>query len=218
MIFLCLAGAMLNSVIAVIVVKMNIPLFLDTILTVTITLLGGLIWGVLTGILTNLIAHTFFFWGWEGYLFTLCNIATAVVTWLFMRFFPRELSFETSISPSPRKSSRLETMADKAIVLILLSFGLCLVMSVMGGVISVFIQALNPPPYNVPLVSAAMTDQELPLILTEIMSRIPINIIDRLVTAFAGFGIAVLLRRMISEKRDYFQNDSQNKKQYRNFI
>jgi hypothetical protein len=203
MIFLCLTGALLNSVFAVIVVKINIPLFLDTILTVTITLLGGLFWGVLTGILTNLIAHTFFFWGWEGYLFALCNIATAVVTWLFTRFFPRELSLENSLSvvPSPRKSSRLETMADKAIVLILLSFGLCLAMSILGGVISALIQVINPPPYNVPLVSAAMTDQELPLIFTEIMSRIPINIIDRLFTAFTGFGIAVIIKHVLGALR-----------------
>jgi hypothetical protein len=167
MIFLCIAGALLNSAFAVIVVKMNIPLFLDTVFTVTLTLVGGLFWGALTGVLTNLIAHTFFFWGWEGYLFALCNIATAVVTWLFMRFFYRELGWPCQgLGTSPpvfsslQKSRRFETAADKVIVLILLSFGLCIAMSVFGGLISAFIQIwVNPTSIEIPLVSAAMSDQ-----------------------------------------------------------
>jgi hypothetical protein len=157
--------------------------------------------------LTNLIAHTFFFWGWEGYLFALCNIATAVVTWLFMRFFSRELGWPYQVRgpdtsrpaiSSLQKSRRFEAAADRAIVLILLSFGLCIAMSVLGGLISAFIQiGVNPASIEVPLISAAMSDQKLPLILTEIMSRFPINIIDRLITAFAGYGFAVLIKQAI---------------------
>jgi hypothetical protein len=114
-IFLCIAGALLNNVFTVVAGKLNIPLFLDTVFTVTLTLTGGLFWGALTGALTNLIYNTLFYWGWEGYLFTLCNIATAVVTWLFMRFFPQELGelfqgLDTDASqpafPSPHKSRR----------------------------------------------------------------------------------------------------------------
>jgi hypothetical protein len=68
-------------------------------------------------------------------------------------------------------------------------------MSVLGGLISAFIQIwVNPSSIEVPLVTAAMSDQKLPLILTEIISRFPINIIDRLITAFAGYGFAVLIK------------------------
>jgi hypothetical protein len=71
-------------------------------------------------------------------------------------------------------------------------------MSVLGGLISGLIQIFNPAFPKGPLVSAAMSDDRLPLILTEIISRFPINIIDRLITAFAGYGFAVLLQ-MIKE-------------------
>jgi hypothetical protein len=36
----------------------------------------------------------------------------------------------------------------------------------------------------------------IPLVLAEILSRIPINIIDRLITAYAGYGIAIALRKL----------------------
>jgi hypothetical protein len=72
-------------------------------------------------------------------------------------------------------------------------------MSVLGGLISALIQIFTPAFPKGPLVSAAMSDQNLPLILTEIMSRFPMNIIDRLITAFAGYGVAALLQ-VISEK------------------
>jgi hypothetical protein len=44
-----------------------------------------------------------------------------------------------------------------------------------------------------------MSDWNLPIVLSEILSRFPQNIIDRLITAFAGFGIALLLQ-VISKK------------------
>jgi hypothetical protein len=207
MVFLCLAGALLNNVFPVLVKPSYFPLFLDTVFTVTLTLTGGLFWGVLTGALTNVIYNTFFFWGWEGYLFALCSIATAVVTWLFMRFFPRELGgpfqgHETSrpAFPSPFKSRRFETVADRVIVLFLLSFGLCITMSVLGGLISALIQIFNPVYAKEPFVSGAISDWNFPLVLTEILSRLPQNIIDRLITAFAGYGVALLIKGLVSVK------------------
>jgi hypothetical protein len=208
MVSLCLAGALLNNAFPVLAKPSYFPLFLDTVFTVTLTLRGGLFWGVLTGALTNVIYNTFFFWGWEGYLFTLCNIATAVVTWLFMRIFPRDLGWLCQgrdalppAFPSPFKSRRFEMVADRVIVLILLSFGLCIAMSVLGGIISALIQIFNPVYVKQPFVSADMFDRKLPIILTEIMSRFPQNIIDRLITAFCGYGIAVLIQKTGSREQ-----------------
>jgi hypothetical protein len=89
---LCLAGAALNIICNLLASRVaGLPLYLDTIFTITLTLLGGLFWGVLTAALTNLIGPTIFFYCWESYLFVVCNITTAFITWLFIRFFPREL-------------------------------------------------------------------------------------------------------------------------------
>jgi hypothetical protein len=210
MLFLCLAGAFLNLVFNRLISLTGLPLFLDTVCTITLTLLGGLFWGVLCGALTNLTINTILGGGWESYLFALCSIATALVTWLFIRLFPRELS----LSPEARKpfaayvnvkSRRLGTVMDTMVVLTLLSFSLCLAMSILGGVISAFIQIYNPSYAGDPNISFVISDtmfnQNLSIIMKEILSRIPMNIIDRLISSFAGYGIALAIKKLAVSSR-----------------
>jgi len=207
---LCLAGAVLNIAFNRICIMADIPLYMDTVLTVAVTLACGLFWGALCGALTNLIHQAIWFWGWEGYLFALCSIATAYITWLFIRIFPRELRFAAAAQetvPPPfdsmaaLKSSRLNMVMGRVIVLILLSFALCLAMSILGGALTAFILALNPSHSGERglsvFLSAIMFGSYLPALLTEILSRIPINIIDRLISVFGGFGIALAMRRLL---------------------
>ena len=202
-VFLCLAGAMLNIALNRLCARMGFPLYMDTVLTISVTFTSGLFWGALCGALTNLVAHSIMFWGWEGYLFALCNVATAIITWLFIRLFPNELRLGAkTYKTAPHivsKSSRLNMVIERMIVLILLSFALCLVMSILGGLITAFILALNPSHTGERglsvLLSATMFGSSLPVILVEIVSRIPINIIDRLITAFLGYGIAFIFKR-----------------------
>ena len=195
---LCMAGACLNIVFG----KVSPILFLDTIFTITATLLAGPYWGALTGASTNIIIHTIEFWGWEGYLFALCSIATALITYLFMRLFPRELSLphrqETSydflLLP---KSRRFALVMERLVVLILLSLALCFAMSIMGGLISALIQIFNPARAGTPDLSPyyfyGMIPENVSFILREIMIRIPMNIVDRLISAFSGYGFALAL-------------------------
>jgi len=203
MLLFCLAGVFLNILITRLCFNAGLPLFLDTILTITVTLICGLPWGMLCGALTNVIYHSIFGYGWEAYLFTLCNIATAVVTWLFMRFFTRELAvykLDDTQQKSPlfsAKSNFLSALMDRIIILILFSFALCLTMSILGGLIATFIIIINSSYTEVKgitgVLSATMFDHNVPLVIKEIISRIPINIIDRLISVFAGFGIAKLI-------------------------
>jgi len=202
---LCLIGAFLNIVICRLPGFFGIPLYLDTILTIAITFVCGFFWGALCGIIGNTIYQTIWFWGWEGHLFTLCSIATAGVVFLFMNLFPRELNLTLTEKKIPQvlsshKSSRLSFVIDHIIILILLSFALCLVISILGGVIAGFILIFSS--YNAEgavissVFSATMFSQNFPVILKEILSRIPMNIIDRLISAFAGYGIALGLRKI----------------------
>jgi hypothetical protein len=201
MILLCIAGAFLN-------ILMNrltwppvvFPLFLDTVMTIAVTLFGGLLWGVITGALTNIITHSVWFDGWDIYLFTLCNIATAYITWLFMRWFPRELSLETAAGGPFFSSRRLNKGVSCAAVLVLLSFALCLAMSVLGGLISGFIDMLRASPeYGVPGTSHSVNlitfHQNIPF-LKNIIDRIPVNIVDRLISVLAGYGIFWGMRKV----------------------
>jgi len=204
---LCLAGALLNIALTRLCIRTGIPLYMDTVLTVTLTLGGGLFWGALCGVFTNLIYQTIWFWGWEGYLFTLCSIATALITWLFIRIFPQELDFSTRHAKREqmihtlgieRGSGKLVKVMDRVIVLFLLSFALCIAMSILGGLLTAVILGLNPSLEGQRGLTVILRDimfgKDNPVLLVEISSRIPINIIDRLIAVFGGYGIAVGLK------------------------
>ncbi|GHV12536.1 hypothetical protein FACS189491_05710 [Spirochaetia bacterium] len=182
--------------------RLGIPLFLDTVLTMTVTFYGGIFWGVLTGALTNLMQASFPFAGWGPYLFIICNIAVALVTALFIRWFPQELGIGGTEKPLPKnKSLWFQGLMGRAIVLVLLSFALCLVISVLGGLIAVITNIFNG--YTAPTLADIISPQEnfrfalirrnFPAIIVEIGSRIPVNLLDRLISSFAGFGLAALL-------------------------
>jgi len=203
MFFFCLAGVFLNIAFTRLRFYAGFPLFLDTILTITVTLKGGLFWGILCGALTNVLCHSIWGHGWEAYLFAICNIATAFITWLFIRVFPRELlTGKQDVPQKPSfisaRSSSLSAVMDRIIILILLSFALCLAMSILGGLIATFIINLNSAYLETDgitgIFSATMFTQNVPIIVKEIVSRIPVNIVDRLISSFAGFGIACLIK------------------------
>ena len=206
----CITGAFLNMIVfRIFISMMGLPLYLDTIFTIAVTFLCGPLWGVLTGALTNIISVTVF--GWEWYLFALCNIVTALITWLFIRLFSCELNLRINAAADSNtpaalaghsvftakllhqtSSRRLSAIMDRLIVLTLLSFALCLVMSILGGCISVFIGFFKADAVN-PAAVPTMFNRNVPILLNEMFSRIPINIIDRLISAFTAFGVALVV-------------------------
>jgi hypothetical protein len=208
LVFLCIIGILVNFLFNYLgPIMLHLPLFLDTVGTIAVTLIAGPVLGSIAGSLTTFIGDTINYsnwdpWGPDGYLFALCHIATALVTWLFMRLFPKELS----LAGNPKQlsnSGRLNAVMNRMVILILLSFALCIVISILGGLISYFIgvirsssgEAANPAAVQ-SIFYVEMFHAETPPVLREILSRIPINIIDRLISAFAGFGIAWCLARL----------------------
>ena len=206
---LCLAGALLNIMLNKLSLLVGLPLFMDTVLTVALTFHGGLFWGTLCGVLTHLIYYTIWFEGWEMSLYTLCSIATALITWLFIRAFPRELDLSSRYAKYEqklhtagieRKSGKLVKLMDRAMVLTLLSFALCIAMSIMGGLITAIILEINSSLQGQRafggILSDTMFSPNIPVIVVEIAARIPINIIDRLITAFSGYAIALGVKKI----------------------
>jgi len=199
----------------------GIPLYMDTIFTISVTLVCGFFFGAVCGAVTNFLHHTVWGWGMEGYLFILCNIATALVTWFFMRIFPRELDLiprslritipsqggkaappqSVNSGRSGLKISIFAAVMDRMVVLIIFSFVLCIVMSFLGGFIAAVIFTLSSS-YNFEgsgikaLFSATMFGGNTPVIVSEIISRIPVNLVDRLVSVFCGYGIALCISRL----------------------
>ena len=191
---LCLTGVFLNITFNRICFFAGFPLYLDTVMTITVTLACGLPFGILCGALTNIISHSIFGHGWEAYLFAICNIATAFLTWFFYRFFKQELTIQEQTPSVRQKSSQLNRIMDRVIILIFLSFTLCLAMSILGGLIAAFILNINSAYFETDgitgVFSATMFVHDVPIVLKEIIARIPVNMIDRLISVFAGYGIA----------------------------
>jgi len=204
-ILVCLAGVALNTVLSRLLHNfLGIPLYLDTAFTMAVTFYGGLFWGVLTGAVTNLLHHSIFFFGWPPYLYTLCNVAVALVTAQFIRWFPRELDLGIAVKQAAKKN-KIQVLIETVIILVILSFALCVVISVLGGFFAALIDFLQPaaPVTTAPEVDfkAALIRKGLPLIIVEIGSRIPVNLLDRLVSSFLGYGSALLLSRAVMSKR-----------------
>jgi hypothetical protein len=137
-------------------------------------------------------------------LYALCNAAVAIVIVCFIRFFPAELRFgvpavKAGAFESAPVNSRFRTVMNTLVVLLLLSFVMCIVISVLGGLITVLIKTFSPlfqTPSPERLFKLALLRKNFPLAAIEILSRIPLNIIDRLLSVFGGYGIAVLLWRI----------------------
>ena len=208
MFLFCISGTALNIIFNRVFAGsgMGLPLYMDTVLTIAVTFIGGLFWGCLTGVLTNIIGHTISFWGWEGYLFSLCNILTAVITWKFSCIFRTELTFisgknekENLRSASFFRSRRLDNIMSLIFVLMLLSFILCFSISIMGGLIASLIDIIKTPQSINPASQHSDFYSGLPLVLMEIVSRIPINIVDRIISVFAGFGIAYVIGKVVNK-------------------
>jgi len=214
MLLFSLAGAaaniFLNKVFAA--SGIGLPLYIDTVLTISVTLIGGLFWGCLTGALTNILGHTLSFWGWEGYLFMLCSIVTALITWKFFCFFPGELNLTAAQKKNKSKfttyskSLLMDKFMNIFFVLTLLSFTLCIAISIMGGLLSYLIEVIRMHTAESGITNPSSQPSDFyagfPLILREIISRIPINIIDRLISVFFGFGIAWVIGRIIKKVTD----------------
>jgi hypothetical protein len=202
----CFAGAVLNVYTGNFFRDaLGVPLFMDTLFTVAMSFYGGPVYGVLTGLLTNPIINMIDFYGWADNLYALCNAAAALVTVLFIRLFPAELRFgagkaaKTGESETRADNSRLRALMNILVTLLLLSFVMHIAMSILGGLITVLINAFSqgsssPSPER--LFKLALLRKELPSAAIEILSRIPLNIIDRLLSVFGGYGVAALLHRV----------------------
>jgi hypothetical protein len=147
----------------------------------------------------------FNFSGWVVILYAICNATAALVTVIFIRIFPAELRFgaektvKTGEFETTKDHSRPGPLMNTLVVLLLLSFVMCIVISILGGLITVLIQFFwgGSKPGPELFFKLALLRKTLPSIIVEIMARIPLNIIDRLLSVFGGYGVAALLWRLL---------------------
>jgi hypothetical protein len=104
-------------------------------------------------------------------------------------------------NPPETRASFISTFA----VLLLLYIAACITISVLGGIFDFILYDVLPnsklhyspeDTFKMGLLRSGP-----PILVTNILARIPINIVDRFVVIFGGFSISLLLRGVFSDKR-----------------
>ena len=158
---------------------LHVPLFFDTTFLMAMLFLYGplpalfsYVINVICGCLKLVILY-----GKNDYvyLFTLSALTIILVTWLFVR-----------------KKENLKKGVNITFLYIL-SAAVCaaLACSVVSGIISYFTFSLNVESGPFDKIIFAFSGDQMGVLASCIVGRIPITILDRIITTFAGFGISV---------------------------
>jgi hypothetical protein len=203
-----LTGALLNlGTMFLFQDALRLPLFMDTLFTAAFTFFGGLPCGIATAIVSHLVMNPLLATDLPNHLYTLCSIAVALITAFFMRLFPAECSaglgyrsgagaagparFIHRSGPLRREGE----IFDRIAVLFVLSLVMCVGVSLLGGLISTVIETFFTPrntyDADIFIFRRMLARKGLPLLLVEVLCRIPVNILDRLISVFGGYGFAL---------------------------
>jgi hypothetical protein len=125
-------------------------------------------------------------------VWVICIIVEILLIWVFhTRMKKREAVF--------LKNPSLQSFIGVAALLLVLAALDCLVVSVSGGIIDYTLTILKAPRTFSPEDSfkLGLLRNNVPLLATAILSRIPINIVDRFIVIFGGYGISLLFRKWL---------------------
>jgi hypothetical protein len=199
---LCLLSAFGNGIVSYFFNNIvGIPLYLDTIFNAAMCFCAGLLPGLITGVVLSPIMYFLvcrFLLGLSVELglfrniWVICIAVEILLVWFFhIRMKKRENVFLANPS--------LQTFIGVAALLLVLTVLDCLVVSVSGGIIDFTLITLKAPRTLSPEDSfkLGLLRNNVPLLPTAILSRIPINIVDRFIVTFGGFGISLLYRKWL---------------------
>jgi hypothetical protein len=178
-------------------------LYLDTIFTAAAAFAGGLVTGLICAVLTTVIYGMAYFiengtpYFSAYYLYILCSITVVLLVRLFARFFPDECERVRVICGKEPYNGKIN-QGSLFIMLAVLSLVMCVVVSVMGGLISAGITVVTgvvdksgPPETYFRL---GFIRQGFSLTASEIFARFPVNIADKTIAVFGGYGIAFIIK------------------------
>jgi len=197
---LCVVCAFCNSHIGYLLnYLLKFPLFADTIFTVAMTFTAGWLPGIVTGIfLTNLMSllRDYFLSGlpfsatWLP--FSICILAEIILVCFFhKRIKPREDEF--------LQKPTLNSFVGVATGLLVLVAIDCIVISILGGTVDFILNKLSAPltPSFEDVFELGLLHNNVPLLLAGILARIPINIVDRFLAVFCGYGLSLVFRKWV---------------------
>jgi len=188
----------------------RLPLYLDTVFTAAICFTAGFIPGIITGILIPalLVPFKYIFLfnypletSWPVYFFFICALGEIILICLFYKKIkPVENEFLKNLSEKKPFSQSFIPLATQLLFLAAIA---CVLISILGGIVGYTVGLLSMPrslyPEDTFLLSLLRND--VPHLASEILSRIPINTVDRFIVIFGGYGISLLFKKWLAAKK-----------------
>ena len=207
-IILCLVSAFANAAVSYIISGLlNVPLYVDTIFTAAMCFTAGMFSGIITG---AVLSPLFFFLVFKFILtmpldvtllrnvFIICILAEIfLICYFHKKIKKREDVFLEKLAA---KKDALFAFIPVAVRLLLLVVLDCVVVSVLGGIIELIIDQFSVPWKYSPsdIFKLGFLRYNAPVLAAGILSQIPINIVDRFIVVFGGYGISLVFRKWLS--------------------
>ena len=193
---LCIAAAGLNYLLTTFCVYvLKIPLFVDTVFTAAVCFSAGLIPGLITALLTYITGF-----GVGAFTpFVLCSIAEVfLICWLKPELGDH-YNQNKIVHGQERQEKSLTALVSLFTRLMMLYIVCCLAISVLGGSIDYIFYTLLP---NSKLHFSAedtykfsLLQSDIHLLPVNILSRIPVNLVDRFIVVFGGYLVSRVIVR-----------------------
>ena len=204
---LCLVSAMLNQV--PVYTLTGIPLYLDTVFTIAVFFSLGLIPAIITGIFLHLLfvqlllipAVHMFVYGTDPaqmhitwHLFVLCIIVEILLVHYFHKRWLKGQEAVFLAKPT------LNSFIGMVPLLLMLTALVCIAVSITGGIIGFFLTQYNATRLYAPeyIFIVGLLRNNISILASAILSRIPINTVDRFFVIFGGYGISLLYRKWLN--------------------
>ena len=189
---LCVIAAALNRFLSLFAVfELNIPLFIDTIFTAAVTFSFGLIPGLVTAFLTWVLGYVE---TCEPSPFLVCSVAEVFLIWLL------KPSAELKLKPPINDRMFAENINILA-RLMLLYIAASLTVSVLGGLVDYIYFTVLPHSKDhisaEDVYKAGLLKSRIPIPVMNILSRIPVNLVDRFIVIFGGYFISIGIKKII---------------------
>ncbi|WP_461246504.1 hypothetical protein [Treponema sp. R6D11] len=202
---LCLVSGLLNTLISYFINGVcGLPLYLDTLFTVAVYFSVGLFPALITAFLLHVFTAFEYTWlinldvqaVWWSYPFVLCVIFEILLIFFFRhKIKPLDTAF--------RKDPTLYAFFNLAPLLMLIVVLDCILISITGGIIDYILTLLQAPKVFYPEDSfkIGLLRNNAPLLASAILSRVPINIVDRFIAIFGGYGVSLLYRKFLGNEK-----------------
>ena len=188
---LCVIAVFMNLLLSSFIMNyLKFPLFLDTVFTAAIAFAFGVIPGIFTAVLTWFLPCVFYS-GFNYYI--ICSIAEVLLI----------CAVKTTAPDIPAFASKEKIIVSYTALVskLFLLYVLCAIsISILGGVVDYITHLFTERHYFGidDLFKPGLIIYNLPILAVNILSRIPINIVDRFIVIFGGYfiyrGLVKLIR------------------------